>query len=227
MIMTTPNAIIFDLDGTLLDRNAVFVKVARDFYDEHLLNHTSQTRDEAAAMMVEWDGDGYTDRDWMRSQWLKHWPNTGLDMQSLEVTWYRAAMVRNIQPDTEIIDYLTTLNERQFPWGIVTNGPLSQRDKCRAAGLEQIAPFIIVSAEVGFWKPDARIFRAALDAAGLTNPDRVMFVGDNPVADIDGAKRFGMKAAWLHMDRKFPPELLPPDYAIEYVLDVRNIVGLA
>ena len=131
--MTTPtfDAILFDLDGTLLDRNAVFVNVARDFYDAYLHNRAHHTRDKAVAMMVEWDGEGYTDRQWMRSQWLKHWPDTGFDMQSLE-TWYRSAMVRNIQPDPEIIDYLTTLNRQQMPWGIVTNGPLTQRDKCRS-----------------------------------------------------------------------------------------------
>ena len=221
--MTRLDAIIFDLDQTLLDRNAVFVKVARDFYDQHLTDLSSHTRDVAVAMMVRWDGDGYTDREWMRSQWLKHWPDTGLDMQSLE-TWYRAAMVRNIQPDPKIINYLADLNDRKIPWGIVTNGPLTQRDKCLAAGLEQIAPFIIVSAEVGYWKPDARIFRDALQSTGLANPERAIFVGDNPVADIDGAKRFGMMAAWLHMDRKYPPNLLPPDYAINHVLDVQNIV---
>ncbi len=221
--MTRLDAIIFDLDGTLLDRNAVFIKVAQDFYDQHLTNRATQTRDEAVAMMVRWDGDGYTDREWMRYQWLTNWPDTGLDIRSLE-TWYRAVMVRNIQPDPEIINFLTGLNDRKIPWGIVTNGPLTQRGKCRAAGLEQIAPFIIVSAEVGYWKPDARIFRDALQATGLTNPERAIFVGDNPVADIDGAKRFGMMAAWLHMDRNYPPELLPPDYAINHVLDVQNIV---
>ena len=174
-------------------------------------------------MMVRWDEGGYSDREWMRSQWLRHWPDTGLDMQSLE-TWYRAAMVRNIQPDPKIISYLTGLNDRRIPWGIVTNGPLTQRDKCRAAGLEQIAPFIIVSDEVGYYKPDPRIFRDALNATGLANPERAIFVGDNPIADIDGAKRFGMKAAWLHMDRKYPPYLLPPDYTINHVLDIQNIV---
>ena len=221
--MTKLDTIIFDLDGTLLDRNAVFVKVAQDFYNEYLVNRASHTRDEAIAMMVRWDGDGYTDREWMRSQWLKHWPDTGLDMQSLEA-WYRAAMVRNIQPDPEIIDYLTGLNRQKIPWGIVTNGPLSQRDKCKAAGLEQIAPFIIVSAEVGFWKPDERIFRNALNATGLTNPARAIFVGDNPVADIDGAKRFGMMAAWIRLGREYPPLLLLPDYTIDHVLEVRNLM---
>ena len=221
--MTTTDALIFDLDETLIERTAVFLKVAHDFCDQHLRDLTTQTREEAVVLMVEWDGGGYTDREWMRSRWLQQWPDTGLDMRSLE-SWYRAAMVRNIKPDLEITDFLTSLNDQNLPWGIVTNGPLSQRDKCQAAGLAQIAPFIIVSDEVGYHKPDPRIFRDAMNAAGLTNPDRVVFVGDNPVADIDGAKRFGMKAAWISLGREYPPGLTPPDYTIDHVLDVRNLV---
>ena len=221
--MPKPNALIFDLDGTLLDRSAAFIKIAHDFYNQFLTDLASETPDKAVSMMVDWDGDGYSDREWMRSQWLKHWPDTRLDMQSLE-TWYRAATQRNIQPDTEIINYLTSLNDKKVPWGIVTNGAPSQRDKCIAAGLAQIAPFIIVSGEVGCWKPDPQIFRLALNATGLKNPDRVIFVGDNPVADIDGAKRFGMKAAWIHRNRTYPSDLLPPDYTINHVLDVQNLV---
>ncbi len=223
--MTAVDGLIFDLDGTLLDRNAVFAKVAGNFYDEHLDNLTTMARDEAVDMMVCWEGDGYSDREWMRSQWLSHWPKTGLDTESLRV-WYRSATKRHIEPDVEIIDFLTGLNHRQVPWGIVTNGAASQRGKCRAAGLEQVAPFIIVSGEVGYAKPDQRIFRDALTATALENPAKVLFVGDNPVADIDGAQRFGMMTAWIRRGRSYPSDLPPPDYTIDHVLEVRNIAGV-
>ena len=223
--MTVVDGLIFDLDGTLLDRNAVFVKVAGNFYDEHLDNLTTMTRGEAVDMMVRWDGDGYSNREWMRSQWLSQWPKTGLDTESLRV-WYRSATKRHIEPDVEIIDYLTGLNHEAIPWGIVTNGAASQLGKCRAAGLEQVAPFIIVSGEVGYAKPDQRIFRDALTAVGLENTAKVLFVGDNPVADIDGAKRFGMMTAWIRRGRSYPSDLQPPDYTIDHVLEVRNIAGV-
>ena len=200
-------------------------KVAGNFYDEHLDNLTTMARDEAVDMMVCWDGDGYSDREWMRSQWLSQWPKTGLDTESLRV-WYRSAMERHIEPDVEIIDFLTGLNHRQVPWGIVTNGAASQLGKCRAAGLEQLAPFIIVSGEVGYAKPDQRIFRDAFTATGLENPAKVLFVGDNPVADIDGAKRFGMMTAWIRRGSQYPSDLLPPDYTLDHVLEVRNIAGV-
>ena len=221
--MTTVDGLIFDLDGTLLDRSTVFVKVARDFFNQHLTSLTSHTPDEAVEQMVKWDKDGYSNREWMLAQWLKQWPDTGLDMDSLRA-WYRASMVRNIEPDVEIIGFLTRLNRQRVPWGIVTNGAASQRDKCKAAGLEQIAPFIIVSGEIGYWKPDRRIFREALTAAGVNTPERIIFIGDNPVADIDGAKRFGMLAAWVKRGRQYPNDLMPPDYTIDHVLEVQQIV---
>ena len=72
--MTAVDGLIFDLDGTLLDRNAVFVKVVGDFYNEHLDNLTTMTRGEAVDMMVRWDGDGYSNREWMLNSGLASGP---------------------------------------------------------------------------------------------------------------------------------------------------------
>ena len=146
-------------------------------------------------MIVRWGSDGYASREEMLMRWLSKWPAAGLDMESL-TGWYRSAMNRQVEPDDEVNGFLAELNDREVPWGIVTNGETSQRAKCRAAGLEQLAPFMIVSGEIGYAKPDPRIFRDALEATGLTTPGQVMFIGDNPIADIDGAKCFGMKATW-------------------------------
>lgn len=47
-----------------------------------------------------------------------------------------------------------------------------------------------------------------------------MFVGDNPIADIDGAKRCGIQAAWVRCGREYPANLLPPDHIIDRVTEV-------
>lgn len=173
-------------------------------------------------MMVRWDDDGYSDREAMLARWLAEWPETGLDAASV-TRWYRAAMERQVEPDVEVNAMLAGLNERRVPWGIVTNGSPNQHAKCRKAGLDALASFVIVSEEAGYRKPDARIFRDALEAIGITAPEDVMFVGDNPGADIDGAKRFGMKAAWIRRGRAYPPDLHPPDHTIDRVTEVRDI----
>ena len=222
---TAVEGLIFDLDNTLLDRQAVFLRFASDFYEERLRATISNTWDDAVAKMVEWDEDGYISREKMFARWIDEWPEAGLDMESL-IRWYRSEMQQQVQPDLKVNEYIAHLNERQAPWGIVTNGPMSQHNMCRAAGLSQLAPFVIVSEEVGYAKPDPRIFRDALNAMGLSSPERVMFVGDNPVADIDGAKRFGMKAAWIRRGREYPAGLLSPDYVVDYVVEVGDVVGL-
>ena len=221
---TVVEGLIFDLDNTLLDRQAVFARVASRFYDRHLSATTSVTREDAVAKMVEWDCDGYSRRQQALRHWLDEWPEAGLDIEPL-IAWYRSETRQQVQPDLKVNQYLAYLNERRLPWGIITNGSSSQHNKCRAAGLTQLAPFIIVSEEAGYAKPDPRIFRDALNAMGLSSPERVMFVGDNPVADIDGAKRFGMKAAWVRRGREYPAELLSPDYVVDYVVEVGDVVG--
>ena len=225
--MTTPiSAILFDLDNTLFDREAAFRGVAEDFHAEFLVSSASLSRDDAVALMVGWDDDGYSNRREMREAWLAQWPNAGLDFESFN-GWYRQAMARRSLPDAAVNDFLARLNAEGMPWGIVTNGNgRNQRDKCRAAGLEALTHFIIVSEEQGYAKPDPRIYQDAMSALGLASPDEVMFVGDNPVTDIDGARAFGMRTAWVSRGRQFPADLRQPDYVVEGVLDLTVVLGL-
>ena len=223
MSLAVPRGLIFDLDNTLIDREAAFIRLARKFYEEHLNGKANLTRDDAVELMVQWDDDGHSDRHAMLARWLSQWPKAGLEMDSLR-PWYRSEMDRQVGPDAQVNTFLAQLNYRQVPWGVVTNGPASQRNKCRGAGLDELAPFIIVSEEAGYEKPDPRIFRDALEATGLSEPAQIMFVGDNPVADIDGAKRFGMQAAWIRRGRPYPADLQLPDHVIEHVTHVRNIL---
>ena len=222
---TAIEGMLFDLDNTLLDRESVFLRVAENFYDEHLANTADIARGEAVAMLVDWEADGYVAREGVLSKWLAKWPCTGLDTQSV-TGWYRAAMRKHVKPDPEINRFLASLNDRFVPWGIVTNGSRNQRAKCMAAGLERLAPFIVVSEEAGYRKPDPAIFRDALARTGLAMPDQIMFVGDNPQADIDGAKRFGMRAAWIRRGRQYPAGLQQPDYIFDHVVEVRKLLEI-
>ena len=225
--MTTPiSAILFDLDNTLFDREAAFRGVAEDFFDEHLLRTTAMPRADAVALMVEWDDDGYSDRQEMRERWLAEWPEAGLDFDAFN-GWYRQVMARRSLPDAAVNDFLARLNAQGMPWGIVTNGNgRNQRSKCRLTGLEALTPFIIVSEEQGYAKPDPRIYQDAMSALGLASPDGVLFVGDNPVTDIEGARSSGMQTAWVSRGKQFPAELQPPDHVLERVLDLAGVLGL-
>lgn len=218
--------LLFDLDNTLIDREGAFARFASYFYEEHLRNVTPMTREEVVARMVCWDQDGYADRAAMFAKWAAEWPEAGLEPDRL-LPWYRLEMKKHVELDAEVNGLLADLNEHRMPWGIVTNGNTTgQHVACRAAGLDRLAPFIIVSEEADYKKPDPTIFRDALKLTGLASPEQVMFVGDNPRADVDGAKRFGMKAAWVRRGRQFPDDLQPPDYVVDHVAELRSVVGV-
>ncbi len=219
--------LLFDLDNTLIDREAAFVRFAKNFCEEHLRNATSMSQDEIVARMVRWDEDGYADRAAMFAKWADEWPEAGLEPERL-LPYYRSEMKRHVEPDADNNRLLADLNRRGVPWGIVTNGSTTgQQVACQSAGLDQLAPFIIVSEAAGYKKPDPRIFRDALNLTGLASPEHVLFVGDNPLADIEGAKRFGMKTAWVRRGRLFSDGLQPPDYVVDHVSELQDIVCLS
>jgi putative hydrolase of the HAD superfamily len=68
------------------------------------------------------------------------------------------------------------------------------RDSMAALGIIELFDTVVVSGDLGVCKPDPRPFAAVTEELGVA-PDRILFVGDNWLADIQGAKRYGMRAA--------------------------------
>lgn len=94
---------------------------------------------------------------------------------------------------------LRCLARRGLRLGIVTNrafgGPRFRRDLLEA-GFDVQWDVIAVSSEVGVLKPHPRIFTWALAQAGV-EPGEALMVGDSYAEDIRGAKRVGMRTAWV------------------------------
>ena len=109
----------------------------------------------------------------------------------------------------------------------MTNGSHRQLHKIEALGLETRASCTFVSEVFGCRKPEATIFLAA--AACLNaRPAEILFVGDDPEADIWGAHCAGMKTAWLHRGRAWPPALSDQciDLSISSVGELADIVAV-
>jgi len=88
--------------------------------------------------------------------------------------------------------------QRRVLTGLVTNGPSGiQRAKLERLGIERLFPIVVISEEVGVAKPEAAIFAHALARAGV-RPEEALFVGDNPVNDVEGAVRAGLVSVWCN-----------------------------
>ena len=98
------------------------------------------------------------------------------------------------------VDALRALTGRGLRLGIVSNtgrtpGIVLRRILARHDMLRYFdAVAISYSDEVGFRKPDARIFARSLQALAV-EPRRALHVGDNPHADVLGAQKVGMRTA--------------------------------
>jgi putative hydrolase of the HAD superfamily len=86
---------------------------------------------------------------------------------------------------------LRSLHARGVAIGIVSNTGWNVRDVFIEHGLADVVSSFTLSYEVGFVKPDHRIFDAACESLGLAAADVVM-IGDDPTAD-SGAVRAGIR----------------------------------
>jgi putative hydrolase of the HAD superfamily len=93
-----------------------------------------------------------------------------------------------------------------------------------AAGVKELFATIVVSDEVGWRKPKADIFRAALQRTGA-DPARTLFVGDRADIDIVGAHGVGMDAAWINPDREpLPAGVTPPRFEIRDLAELEELL---
>jgi HAD superfamily hydrolase (TIGR01509 family) len=88
-------------------------------------------------------------------------------------------------------------------------------------GIEEFFDTTVADMDVGFAKPDPRIFRLALDHLQLA-PEQVIMVGDNPKTDIKGAHDLGMSTVRLMRG----PNRMQPD-CVEADFKIRNFSTLA
>ena len=211
-------AVLFDLDDTLLDRKAAFRAVAEQLYDSQLSMQETHSREAAVSKLIHLDT--FADRF---DRILNSWPDIAASTLELE-TWYYEALGNNIKPDELALSLLADLNRASMPWGVVTNGGPFQHTKLRITGVRDLAPFVIVSADFGFEKPDLEIYVEALRKLGMPPSSSTLFVGDNPDTDIIGAQGAGMLTAWLRLGRDFPTHVPPAHYEVDHVDELRPLL---
>jgi FMN hydrolase / 5-amino-6-(5-phospho-D-ribitylamino)uracil phosphatase len=87
-------------------------------------------------------------------------------------------------------------------------------------GLHDLFEGHVSAITAGAAKPDARIFTALRDMAGVAQ-EEILHVGDDPIADVVGARQAGMQTAWLNRDaRVWPVALAPPARTISTLAEI-------
>ena len=122
-------------------------------------------------------------------------------------------------------DLLRELTARRAPMGILSNG-WTQLQHLKAWLINFPGP-VLASEEIGASKPDARAFEIALEHFSMAAP-ATLYVGDDPMVDVAGAKSAGMPAVWADFEGKMYPKDAPaPDFTVTALPQVAQLVGHA
>jgi putative hydrolase of the HAD superfamily len=226
--VTRPRALIFDLDDTLLDWSGMGAAAAR-------------TADLIAAMRPGVDGARLAAAN--AAIWAAYWPEIESDWmlgrrESPAIqreAWRRSLLACGVD-DAELTDLAREVFAREerashrlyddavglldglgrtYALALITNGAReSQREKLQTVGIAHHFGAVVISAEVGFAKPDRRIFQHALDRLGVSAHE-AWHIGDSLANDVAGALAIGVRAIWLNRHGTVRPAAAPePDVEI-------------
>lgn len=225
--MRDVRAIIFDLDDTLWEVGPVIVRAEHamlaflaERYPRVAELHTLESMREVRARLGREHPAMRHDFTWLRLESLRHhareagYPDS-LAQEAFEV-FYRTRNEVTLYDD--VLPALEQLHPR-FRLFAVSNGNAN----LATIGLARYFEHALAARDAGVLKPDPRIFALLLQRAELAG-EQVVHVGDDAVADVEGARRAGVTPVWLNRaGRDWPATAAPAPLTVRTLAE---LVGL-
>jgi putative hydrolase of the HAD superfamily len=174
-------------------------KIFRMAHREAALQHISETRH---------DGRETHNRFWISTA-LKQLgcavePDDPRIARAVEGYFSAFLEFSHLIPGTE--EMLGALKAR-YPLGLLSNftHPPAAQAILEGLGITSFFDVVLISGEVGYRKPHAFVFRLLVEKLGV-EPGELLYVGDDPEPDIDGASSVGIQPVWTTYvrDRRIP-----------------------
>lgn len=119
-----------------------------------------------------------------------------------------------------------TLKDKGYDMHIVTNGVAdTQRRRLTQSGILPFFNKIYVSETVGYQKPRKEFFDYVLTDIEEKDINRILLIGDSLSSDIKGAVNSGIKCVWFNKDKAVLPEDIRPDYIINELNELYEILS--
>ena len=217
--------ILFDLDNTLISREASIRHYAEGFQRDFGHALPSMSADVIAARLVLADQGGYRNKQDMIAA-VSAWPEwlSPLDEVYFDRHWMWEFPAHAVAMD-DMQATLEMLTARGITLGIITNGSArAQNAKIMALHLWRHCTVILVSESCGLRKPDPGIFALALKQLEQS-ADQVCFVGDHPEVDVMAAERAGLTGIWLAGFHPWPDNHPPPTLQVQRLSEIPDLIS--
>lgn len=232
LFQAVPQAVIFDLDDTLVDSHTAFGAavtaaiselVGRELDHDELLRLWRQ--DKRGHYRAYTRGEiGYDEQRRRRLdvilELIGHPPVTPEQFTAWNRT-FSGQFARHWRAFDDVTPALRRLEDAGIPVGVITNGPLElQSAKLRAVGLAQL-PILVSVETLGYGKPDQRVFQLGCELLDV-DPAWTVYVGDELEMDGYAAQDAGLHGVWLDRPgrRKGGVHLEDRDQALEREIPV-------
>jgi 2-haloalkanoic acid dehalogenase type II len=205
-------AVLFDLDDTLWPIVPV-IKRAEDVLYDWLRIHVPavaqrvsiESMRERRQELMAIDPVYQIDLHGLRHAVLTEaFTNSGEDVSLVDKAMEVFSRARNdVAPFSDVLPTLNSLRNR-VALGTVTNGMAD----LRSIGLSHFFHTSIAAYHFGSAKPDPAIFLAACEALKVA-PHEAVYVGDDPLLDVEAAKNAGLHSVWMNRLELDAGRLLP------------------
>jgi putative hydrolase of the HAD superfamily len=144
-----------------------------------------------------------------------------LDLPGLDHATARRAMLAALEftPYPDALEALARLREGGHALVVASNWDCSLPDWLAPTGLLELVDGVVTSADAGAAKPDAAVFRRALELAGVDGAGAV-HVGDSIDNDVEGARAVGIRAILVQRDGDPPAGV----EAVRYLTEVPGLL---
>ena len=199
-------AVIFDLDGTLLDNNDVHLKA----WKQYLKENEKQISDEDFKENIS----GRTNKDAIEHIYQKEMTEDEASKYYLEKEEiYRKMYRSDIAPITGLQDFLEELHKHKIAMAIATSGIQVNIDfMFDHVPIKKYFKKIVNSGDVSKGKPDPEIFLKAAEALHIPKENCIVF--EDSMAGVQAGKSAGMKVVALTTTHT-PEELKEADLVIK------------
>jgi putative hydrolase of the HAD superfamily len=224
-------AICFDLDNTLWEIEPVLLRADRILADWLRLRYpritdrfSAEDMVHARAAVLREEPHRAHDLTYLRRESLARLANAagygdalaGAISSEAFATWHAAR--NRCEPFDDVLPAFARLKAR-FRLATLTNGNAD----LGCIGLAHHFEVNLAAGALGYAKPDARAYVALAEALTL-QPAEILFVGDEPHADVIGPRSVGMQTVWVNrVGATWPADLPAPDASVR---DLAELVTL-
>ncbi len=203
--------IFFDIDNTLLDNDVAQTSAANSIYiQNNELQNLYPEKDfpgiwnDITEKYVKQYVEGKLTFQQQRQARIKDIFKIKSDESEINLIFedYLAAYEKNWQLYPDVIPILERYKDT--PKGIISNGDkVQQRQKLKKTGIDHYFDVIVISDDIGIFKPDPAIFLHAVKLAEK-EPAQCYYIGDQVDTDAKAAMDAGLTGVWLN--RRFIDE---------------------